>query len=134
MSVPARYDAPMRHVGVNLKSTPTFQPHVDSQPLLSRTAATSAIRPVNGLMPDPVSALFLCNVMRARRYSAPTPRAKRPSEFCHAIAGSTAAILMLESVATKRPTHGACQFVRRPNGVISPTPNVRLFPIGITAY
>ena len=34
----------------------------------------------------------------------------------------------------KRPTHGSCQFVRRPYGVITPTPKVRLLPTGRMKY
>src|SRR5437763_14095706 len=109
----------MRQVGVGLIITPAFQPQALSQSLERWALATSMKRPVNGftLTVPGGSVLFRTSTTRARRYSAPTPRAKRPSVVCHAIDGWTEIVLMFASRETKRPIHGSSQFVRRPNGV-----------------
>src|SRR5436305_14728585 len=116
----------MRNELLGLKRRPAFQPHVLSQSLLRYAFAVSEICPLNGLN----AALLRLRVMCERRYSAPTPRAKRPSEVCHASAGSTERTFTFASREMKRPNHGSCQFARRPYGVLTPTPKVRLLPTG----
>ncbi len=86
------------------------------------------MRPVRGLN----AALLRLREMWERRYSAPTPRARRPSDVCQATAGSTESVFTFASRETKRPTQGSCQFVRRPNGVNTPRPNVMFCPNGTT--
>src|SRR6266498_222373 len=117
----------MRKELLGLKSKPAFQPQVLSQSLFRNAFTVSETLPVKGLK----APLLRLRAMWERRYSAPTPRAKRPSEVCHATAGSTESTLTLASRETKRPTHGSAQFVRRPYGVITPTPKVRLLPTGM---
>src|SRR5438046_5753202 len=116
----------MRKDWLGLNSRPAFQPHALSQSLLRKAFAVSEICPLKGLN----AALLRLRAMCERRYSAPTPKAKRPSEVCQATAGSTERTFTFASREMKRPTHGSCQFVRRPYGVITPTPKVRLLPTG----
>src|ERR1043166_7181851 len=120
----------MRKASLGLKRTPAFHDQTLSQSLLRYALAVSEICPVKGLK----AALLRLRVMCERRYSAPTPMARRPSEVCQATAGSTARSFTLASREMKRPTHGSCQFVRRPYGAITPTPKVMLLPIGAMKY
>src|SRR5436309_7320144 len=88
------------------------------------------MRVVNGLYCPMLRARITCE----RRYSAPPPTAKRPSEVCQASAGSNETVLMFASRDTNRPTHGFCQLVRRPNGAMTPTPKVMFVPNGTITY
>src|ERR1051326_900289 len=126
MVMPGREARPTRKASLGLKRSPAFQPHALSQSLLRYALAVSEILPLKGLK----AALLRLREMCERRYSAPAPRAKRPSEVCQATAGSTESTFTFASRETKRPTHGSSQFVRRPYGVITPTPKVRLPPTG----
>src|SRR3954447_3495716 len=116
----------MRKAWLGLKRRPAFQPQLLSQSLLRKALAVSEICPVKGLK----AALLRLRAMCERRYSAPTPKAKRPSEVCQAKAGSTDRTFTFASREMKRPTHGSSQLVRNPYGVMSPTPKVRLPPTG----
>src|SRR5436190_8768973 len=119
----------MRHVP-GLKRTPTFQAVPLFQSLERKLLATSEMRPVNGLGWSWLRA----RITRPRRYSTPAPTAKTPLVLCQATAGSTERTLMFASREEKRPIHGSSQLVRRPYGVITPTPKVRLLPMGTMAY
>src|SRR5439155_27227057 len=95
-----RYEAPKRHLSA-FQRMPTFHPHLSSH-LLDRYAfAVSMMRPVNGLN----AALLRLSEMCERRYSAPKPRLRRPSEVFHAMAGSTDRVFTFASRDMKRPTH-----------------------------
>src|ERR1044071_7092975 len=109
---------------------PAFQTQVGVPLLLRNALAVSEIWPLKGLN----AALLRLRVMCERRYSAPTPMARRPLDVCHATAGSTESTFPFASREMKRPTHGSCQFVRRPYGAITPTPQVRVLPIGAMKY
>src|ERR1051325_48639 len=97
-----RYETPTRKASLGLKRMPAFHSHVLSQSLLRNAFAVSEICPLNGLN----AALLRLRTMCERRYSAPTPMAKRPSEVCHATAGSTESTFTFASREMKRPTHG----------------------------
>src|SRR5258708_14498484 len=115
----------MRQVLLGLRRMPPFQPQELSQSLLRKALAMSTILPLNGLVPDPVGARLRDRTMCDRRYSAPNPRATRPSPLCQARAGSIEIVLMFASFEMNRPGYGSAQFVRRPNGVNTPRPTVR---------
>ena len=92
----------------------------------------SVMRPVNGFGNG--SGMFWLRMTRARRYSTPPPMARLPLDVCQAMVGWNEVVFRSASREMKRPTHGSCQSVRRPHAANTPTPSVRLLPMGTTAY